>query len=163
MKWRLLLSSISAGLLKKNGCSSREPLVRIYMCCGAGHWIAELRRLKCAGRRNQIHVKFGNDGRPVLSKQLIPFGVLWWTSQVESNSMDTRRYAFEDTCQNSLTIFVVFLAAEFTIICCLLGRGRRILRSIFIQRKSEHCLCIVVSKVPQKFQKQGFCAVLDDE
>ena len=57
-----------------------------------------------------------------MSKLLKPFGVLWGTSRVESNFIDTSGYAFEDTCQNSLTIFIVILASEFTIVCCLLGR-----------------------------------------
>ena len=60
-----------------------------------------------------------------MSMLLKPFGVLslWRTSQVESNSIDKSGYAFKDTCQNSLTILVVFWASEFTIICCFLGRG----------------------------------------
>ena len=58
----------------------------------------------------------------LLKVSLKPFVVLWGTSQVESNSIDTSGYAFEDTCQNSLTIFIVFLALECTIICFLLGR-----------------------------------------
>ena len=78
-----------------------------------------------------------------MSKLLKLFGVLWETRQVESNSIEASGYA-EDTCQNSLTIFIVSLASEFTIVCCLLGRLRGRLRSIFIQRKSEHCLCIVI-------------------
>ena len=57
-----------------------------------------------------------------MSKLLKPFDVLWGTSQVESNSIDTSGYAFEDTCQNSLTILIIFLASEFMIVCCLLGR-----------------------------------------
>ena len=31
-------------------------------------------------------------------KLLKPFSVLWGISQVESNSMETSSYAFEDTC-----------------------------------------------------------------
>ena len=42
-----------------------------------------------------------------MSKQLKSFGVLRGTSQVERNSIDTTDYAYEDTCQNSLTVFVV--------------------------------------------------------
>ena len=33
-----------------------------------------------------------------MSKLLKPFGVVWGTSQVESNSIETSGYAFEDTC-----------------------------------------------------------------
>ena len=51
----------------------------------------------------------GNKGRPAVSKLLKPFGLLWGTSQVESNSIDRSGYAFEDTCRNFWTIFVVFL------------------------------------------------------
>ena len=36
--------------------------------------------------KNQIDVKLGNNGRPVVSKLLKPFDVLWRTSQVEGNS-----------------------------------------------------------------------------
>ena len=50
-----------------------------------------------------------------MSTLLKPFGVLWGTSRVDSNSIDTSGYALEDRCQNSLTIFMVFLASEFTI------------------------------------------------
>ena len=39
--------------------------------------------------KKQIHVKFGNNGRPVVSKLLEPFGLLWGTSQAEINSIDT--------------------------------------------------------------------------
>ena len=46
--------------------------------------------------------------RPVVLKLLKSFGVLWGTSQVESNSIAMCGYIFEDTCQNSLMIFVVF-------------------------------------------------------
>ena len=52
-----------------------------------------------------------------MSKLLKSFGVLWGTSQVESNSIDTSGYAFENTCRNPLTIFVVVLAAEFAPCC----------------------------------------------
>ena len=55
---------------------------------------------------DQIHIKFGNNGRPVVSKLLKPFGVLWGTSKVESNFIDTSGYAFKDTRRNPLTIFV---------------------------------------------------------
>ena len=58
-----------------------------------------------------------------MSKLLTPFGELWGKSKVENNSIDTSGYAFEDTSQNSLTVFFVFLASEFTIVGCLLGRG----------------------------------------
>ena len=58
-----------------------------------------------------------------MSKLLTPFGELWGKSKVENNSIDTSGYAFEDTSQNSLTVFFVFLALEFTIVGCLLGRG----------------------------------------
>ena len=43
-----------------------------------------------------------------MSKLLKLFGVLWGTSQVESNSIDAADYALEDACKTSLTIFVVF-------------------------------------------------------
>ena len=76
-----------------------------------------------SGRRNEIQVKFGNNGRPVVSKLLKPFGVLWGTSQVESNSIDMSGYAFEGKRRNSLAIFVAFLASEFTIVCFWLGAG----------------------------------------
>ena len=66
------------------------------------------------GEENQIHVKFGNNERSVVSKLLKPFGVLRGTSQVESNSIDTSGYVFEDIFQNALTIFVVFLAFSHT-------------------------------------------------
>ena len=58
--------------------------------------------------RDQIHVKFGNDGRPVVSKLLKPVGILCGTSQVESNSIDTSGYSFEIACRNFLVIFIVF-------------------------------------------------------
>ena len=51
-----------------------------------------------------------------MSKLLRPFGVLWGTSQVESNSIDTSGYAFEDTCRNSLAISVVFLVSEIRVL-----------------------------------------------
>ena len=44
-------------------------------------------------------VELGNKGRPIVTKLLKPFGVLWGISQVESNSIETSDYAFEDTCQ----------------------------------------------------------------
>ena len=48
--------------------------------------------------KNQIHVKFGNNVRPLRPfalKLLKPFGILWGTSQVESNSIDDDGYAFD--------------------------------------------------------------------
>ena len=65
----------------------------------------------------------GHNVRPVVSTLLKPFDVLWGTSQDESKSKDMSGCPFKDTCQNSLTIFVVFLASEFMIVCCLLGKG----------------------------------------
>ena len=56
--------------------------LRTFVSClrgwEAGHcqWIAGLRRLWCSGRRNQIHVKFGNNGRPVVLKLLKPVYIL---------------------------------------------------------------------------------------
>ena len=49
-------------------------------------------------------------------KLLKPLGVLLGTSQVERNSIDTSGHAFEDACQNSLAILVVFLASKVMII-----------------------------------------------
>ena len=45
----------------------------------------------------KLTVKFGNNWRPVVLKLIKQFGVQWGTSQVESNSIDTSGYAFEDT------------------------------------------------------------------
>ena len=49
-------------------------------------------------RRKQIHIKFGNNGRPEV-KLLKPFDALLETSQDERNSIDTSNYAFEDNVE----------------------------------------------------------------
>ena len=77
---------------------------------------------------------------------LLYCGDHWWTSQVESNSMDKSCYAFEDTCEISLVIFVTFLAPNFTVIFYLLNSGCWRQRGFFIQRESKHN--VVVTKVP---------------
>ena len=49
--------------------------------------------------KNQIHVKFGNNVRPLRPfalKLLKPFGILWGTSQVERNSIETCGYAVDN-------------------------------------------------------------------
>ena len=40
-------------------------LVRSFMGCGTEQDFAELTRLWCSGRRNQIHIKFWHNGRPI--------------------------------------------------------------------------------------------------
>ena len=58
--------------------------------------------------------------------------VLRGASQVESNSIDMSGYAFEDTCQFFLTIFIIFLAliswtffSFFSLSPCLKSAGVR--------------------------------------
>ena len=57
--------------------------------CGTGQGIPELRRFWWFGRRNQLHYKFGNKWRPVVSKLLKPFSILstiLWGSLVNKSS-----------------------------------------------------------------------------
>ena len=61
-----------------------------------------------------------------MSKLLKLFGVLWGTSQVDSNSIDTSGYAFKDTITHvkvlSLFLLLVFVNnfrfSEIMIVCC---------------------------------------------
>ena len=60
---------------------------------------------------------FGSNGRPLVSKLLKPFGILWG-----SNSMDASGYAFEDGCQ-------IMWQRESNMALMNLGTGFKILRN----------------------------------
>ena len=57
-------------------------------------------------------------------------------------------YAFEDKCQNPLSVFVAFLASEFQLEVTIVKAEPVTEDFFFIQRKSKFCLFIVVSKAP---------------
>ena len=53
-------------------------------------------------------VKFGNNWKPVVLELVKSFGILWGTSQVESNSLGASGYAFEDAFQILAILFCIF-------------------------------------------------------
>ena len=89
MKWRQIAFVHLWWIAGTGWFFQLRKLGRSCVVCGKGQGTAELKILWCSWRRSQININFGNNGRPFGSKLLEPFGILWGTGHIDSNSIES--------------------------------------------------------------------------